>query len=349
MKHVMVMTSLLAVSEQLLGLDAFALAAAGADEESGIPSSVGDVTTTLTETIYSIWINFIERSPYIAAALFILVFTWAASGLASKGLIRVLRDSDMRNSLKELLDRFISIGIWILGVLLAAMIVFPGLTPAKALGAMGIASIAVGFAFKDIFENFFAGVLILWRFPFEKGDYIECEGITGKVEDVQVRMTTVRLTSGELIVLPNSLLFKNPVKVLTEPVKRRIILMTGVAYDEDVDQSVEVIQDAVKNCGSVDDSKKIFRPSGILGGVFGRLPVFRFLIALNAFRVPALIQFRQVLIIGQDNEFISITDLVLAIRKKETVIPIIEDDPGLIRQFKLINAGLVFFGRLKRK
>jgi small-conductance mechanosensitive channel len=163
----------------------------------------------------------------------------------------------MRDSLKELLDRFISIGIWILGILLAAMIVFPGLTPAKALGAMGIASIAVGFAFKDIFENFFAGVLILWRFPFEKGDYIECEGITGKVEDVQVRMTTVRLTSGELIVLPNSLLFKNPVKVLTEPAKRRIILMTGVAYDEDVDQSVEVIQEAVKNCGSVDDSKPI--------------------------------------------------------------------------------------------
>lgn len=53
------------------------------------------------------------------------------------------------------------IGVWVSGILVAAMIVFPGLAPSKALGAMGIASIAVGFAFKDIFENFFAGVLIL--------------------------------------------------------------------------------------------------------------------------------------------------------------------------------------------
>jgi small-conductance mechanosensitive channel len=57
--------------------------------------------------------------------------------------------------------RFVAIAVWIIGLLLAAMIVFPGLTPSKALGGMGIASVAIGFAFRDIFENFFAGVLLL--------------------------------------------------------------------------------------------------------------------------------------------------------------------------------------------
>lgn len=52
------------------------------------------------------------------------------------------------------------IAIWIVGFLMAAIIVFPGLTPSKALGTMGIVSVAIGFAFKDIFKNFIAGILI---------------------------------------------------------------------------------------------------------------------------------------------------------------------------------------------
>lgn len=55
-------------------------------------------------------------------------------------------------------------------------------------------------AFKDIFENLFAGILLLWRFPFERGDFIECEGIVGRVVDVTARMTRIRKSSGELMV-----------------------------------------------------------------------------------------------------------------------------------------------------
>ena len=165
--------------------------------------------------------------------------------------------SELRGSLKILLRRFVSIGVWILGVLLAAMIIFPGLTPSKAIGAMGIASIAVGLAFKDIFENFFAGILLLWRFPFEKGDIIECEDILGTVENVALRMTEIRLLSGELVVCPNSFLFKNPVKVLTNKDVLRSNITVGIAYSEDVEKAVKTISEAVSNCSSVEQSREI--------------------------------------------------------------------------------------------
>ncbi|MGA6927001.1 MAG: mechanosensitive ion channel family protein, partial [Desulfosarcina sp.] len=138
-----------------------------------------------------------------------------------------------------------------LGILLSAMVVFPGLTPTKALSAMGIVSIAIGFAFKDIFENFFAGILLLWRFPFENGDFVECQEVMGQVEHISVRMTQVRHPSGELVVLPNSFLFKNPVRVLTARDKRRATITAGVAYGENVGDAVDVIQRAVKECESV--------------------------------------------------------------------------------------------------
>jgi small conductance mechanosensitive channel len=97
--------------------------------------------------------SFFAHIPYFVAGLAFLLLTWVASRIASRLLAIVLKLTRMRPSLWELAGRFIVISVWVVGMLLASMIVFPGLTPAKALGAMGVASIAVGFAFKDIFEN----------------------------------------------------------------------------------------------------------------------------------------------------------------------------------------------------
>ena len=135
--------------------------------------------------------------------------------------------------------------------MLAAIVVFPGLSPAKALGGLGLLSVAVGFVFKDIFENFFAGMLMLWKYPFESGDFIESGDVMGRVEEINVRMTTIRKVSGELLLVPNSVLFQNPTQVLTDRPKRRVTIMTGVAYDEDLSAAIAVIEKAVNTCDNV--------------------------------------------------------------------------------------------------
>lgn len=140
--------------------------AIGADSSSQEGST--SVKASIKTTLMDIWATFVAHIPYFVAGLILLFLTWVASKFASRLLSQALKRTRLKYSLHELADRFTVTAVWIVGILLAAMIVFPGLTPSKALGAMGIASIAVGFAFKDIFENFFAGVSILWRFPFEK-------------------------------------------------------------------------------------------------------------------------------------------------------------------------------------
>lgn len=227
-----------------------------ANENSTVPTTLDNATQTVVESLLEIWSAFVDRIPYFIAGFVVILITWGAASLLSSMAVRMMNRSRLRDSLKILLRRFVSIGVWILGVLLAAMIIFPGLTPSKAIGAMGIASIAVGLAFKDIFENFFAGILLLWRFPFEKGDIIECEDILGTVENVALRMTEIRLLSGELIVCPNSFLFKNPVKVLTNKDVLRANITVGIAYGEDIEKAVKTISDAVNNCSSVEQSRE---------------------------------------------------------------------------------------------
>jgi small conductance mechanosensitive channel len=216
-----------------------------------IPDSAGNITLAIQNSLMQIWSDFIARLPFIVAGLLVLAATWGVALIARRVVDRMLRRVSLRSSLKELVNRFVILGIWVLGILLSAMVVFPGLTPTKALSAMGIVSIAIGFAFKDIFENFFAGVLLLWRFPFENGDVVECEDVMGQVEDISVRMTQVRHPSGELVVLPNSFLFKNPVHILTAQDKRRVTIVAGVAYGEDVEDAVGVIKKAVESCQTV--------------------------------------------------------------------------------------------------
>ncbi len=193
----------------------------------------------------------IEMLPQIVVAIVVIFATWGLNWLASYVLRRVLGRARLRQSLKELFSLVLSIFIWVLGVMIAAVIVFPGLTPASILAGLGIGSVAIGFAFKDVFENFLAGIIILFRREMRIGDHIECEGIEGQVTHIAIRESHIRQTDGQLVIVPNSILFKNPVTIRTDKDIRRVTIICGVAYDEDVDHCRSVITDAVKSCDTV--------------------------------------------------------------------------------------------------
>ncbi|MBB5210207.1 mechanosensitive ion channel family protein [Microbulbifer hydrolyticus] len=221
------------------------------------PSSFSEVVDTVMVSLTSIWEGFLGHIPFFIASVLMLVLTWGMATFAGKFARRFARKTTPKPSLQDLIVRLTRIFIWLLGLLFTAMVLFPGLTPARALGGLGLLSVAVGFAFKDIFENFFAGILILWRFPFEAGDVIKCENVEGRVEAVEVRNTTIRRTTGELVIVPNLFLFKNPCEILTDRNKRRITIIAGVAYGEDVVTAVEVINAAVGKCETVRDDEPI--------------------------------------------------------------------------------------------
>ncbi len=86
----------------------------------------------------------------------------------------------LRPSLKELSQLSVAILVWVMGLMIAAVVVFPNLTPSSIPAGLGIGSVAIGFAFKDVFENFLAGIIILSRRKMRIGDHIECEGIDAR-------------------------------------------------------------------------------------------------------------------------------------------------------------------------
>lgn len=193
----------------------------------------------------------IEILPQLFISLVILFITYAVAKLAKHIAKSVLEKTRLRKSLANLMVLFSSLTIWLIGLMISAIIAFPDLTPTKMLAGLGIGSVAIGFAFKDIFENFLAGIIILIRREMRINDFVACEGYEGTVEAILVRETHIRKTDGELVILPNSMLFKNPLTIRTDLEERRTTIICGVGYGENVDEARSVIKQAVTDCKTV--------------------------------------------------------------------------------------------------
>lgn len=212
---------------------------------------------TLRGQLQHMGTDFIAALPNIGIALFVLFVTWILARFAVRIADLIVGKTDMRSNLRELVDTAVKVAIWLTGLFTAAVVVSPDLTPASMLAGLGIGAVAIGFAFQDIFENFFAGVLIMLREKMRIGDVIECEGVSGKVEHISLHETHVRKLSGELTIVPNALLFKNPVKILTDDDLRRHEIVVGVSYDTNLDHAADVIRRAVEGVDQVLASKGV--------------------------------------------------------------------------------------------
>jgi len=221
--------------------------------------SVDSALEILSQSVGDLIDSIVRQMPQITIAVLVLIVTAILAAVARKTARGVFARARLRQSLKDLFTLLIGLGVWFVGLIVAAGIVFPGFGMGQLVATAGLVSIAVGFAFQDIFENFFAGILILWKFPFEPGDVIEieAEGIVGRVEDIEIRMTLVRLMTGELMTIPNATVYKSPVRVLTNKPTRRQTVAAGVAYGEDVGEAREVIRKAVESCETVHKDKPI--------------------------------------------------------------------------------------------
>jgi len=212
---------------------------------------------TLQKQIDSMLKGFIQHVPALTMSVVVLLVTWLVAKFAVKIADRLTRNTQMRENLKQLVETLVRLAIWVFGLMIAATISMPGLTPGSLFAGLGIGALAIGFAFQDIFENFLAGVLIMVRDRMRIGDNIECQSITGKVERITLRESHIRAPSNELTIVPNSVLFKNPVKITTDSPHRRFQIMVSVVSDHDLDQAAEAIRAAVEGLEDVEKSQAV--------------------------------------------------------------------------------------------
>lgn len=202
----------------------------------------------------------------VVGILLLSAFWWVGrkiQKLVKNRLTRTLDDALLRDFIARL-TKFILISI---GFLVFLKVVGLGDAAASLLATAGVSAFIIGFAFKDIGENFLAGVVMAFNRPFTVGDIIETNGITGTITAMSLRATLVKTFDGKDAYIPNALILKNPLKNYTLDGFLRYDFQLDLNYDADFKKATEVVFDVLKGIpGILHDTKQ---PDVTISGMDG--------------------------------------------------------------------------------
>ncbi len=188
----------------------------------------------------TLWRDFLRALPYIVFGLFILVLSAGAGWMAARGTRAFFR----KRVRAKLLLGVVAWGAGLLVFLAGAYIVLrvSGLTQLALtiVGGTGLVGLAVGIAFRDITENFLSSIFLSVQRPFESGDLIEVAGVSGFVQQLNVRTTVLMTLSGNIVQIPNALVYKSTLRNFSANPNRREDFVVGIGYDDPIDKAQEV-------------------------------------------------------------------------------------------------------------
>ena len=206
-----------------------------------------DATSSVTVMVNS----FLLRLPSIVLA-FVVFFVFFFLGKILRGVVRKIAERNKQHyNLGLVLGRLTQGVMFFIGLLIALVIAIPGFTPGQLVNVLGLSSVAFGFAFRDILQNFLAGILILLSEPFRIGDQIKVNDFEGTVKEIQTRATFIHTYDGRTVVIPNSNLFTNSVTVNTANDKRRMQYDVGIGYGDNIGQAKNILLDVLKSIPEV--------------------------------------------------------------------------------------------------
>lgn len=203
--------------------------------------------TTLVDMVN----GFIAALPDLVLALLIFVVFYYFARRTHIFVFRLTEKRQKARNLGIILGKLAQSAVIVAGLLVALAVVFPSFKPGDLIQLLGIGSIAIGFAFRDVFQNFLAGILLLLTAPFQIGDQIAVSEFEGTVEDIQTRATTLKTYDGRRIVIPNTDLFTQSVTVNTAFGKRRLTYEIVISYEDDIEEVKRIIQQGLRGIEDV--------------------------------------------------------------------------------------------------
>lgn len=199
----------------------------------------------------------------LAALLLIFFAAVRLSRLMRATMTRLVAGADMSSLIKQLMVSAAGKTVWLVALLVVLWLV--GIDLGPALAGLGIAGFVLGFALQDTLSNFAAGLMIMIYRPFDVGDFVTAGGVTGNVKDLTLVSTLIQTLDNKRIIVPNGKVWGDVINNATAEEIRRVDLVFGIHYDDDVDHAREVLESVLaENERVLDDPEPVVRV-GALG------------------------------------------------------------------------------------
>ncbi|MBN1120156.1 MAG: mechanosensitive ion channel [Anaerolineae bacterium] len=217
--------------------------------------------TPAIDKVRSMILSIIEQLPNLIVAIIVFAVFFIAASLLKRLVQRISEQTNMPPTASLVLGRLTRAVIILIGALVSLPIIYPNFTAAQVIETLGIGGVAIGFAFRDILQNFLAGILLFITQPFKIGDQIVVRDYEGTVQDIQTRATLIKMYDGRLVVIPNSDLFTQSVTVNTAFPIRRSQYDFGIGCNDDISLAKQLI---IKTIEEVDFTLKEPKPEAFV-------------------------------------------------------------------------------------
>lgn len=206
-----------------------------------------NIPEKLLSSLEENWIIFIKQIPGILIAILIV----ALGILISKKIGNLSRKVISKRSDDPIMVNFLTKGIKLLlySIFIMYALEVAGLQSIATgiLTAAGASAVIIGFAFRDIGENFISGIILSFNRPFNVNETVSIGEIFGKVKTIEFRYTKLRTFDGRDVYIPNSDVIKKPVFNYTEDGFYRFDFLVGIAYENNIGEAEKLIKQVVKN------------------------------------------------------------------------------------------------------
>lgn len=190
--------------------------------------------------LMALWRDFIRALPLILFGLMILAVSAVVSMGATRGTRSMLHSRIPSRLLRNVVARTVGVLTFLIGAYIVLRL--SGLTQLALtlVGGTGLLGLVIGIAFRDITENFLASIFLSMQRPFNTGDLVEIDGITGYVQQLNVRTTVLMTLNGNLVQIPNSTVYKSNLRNFTTNCNRREEFSIGIGYDDSINDAQEI-------------------------------------------------------------------------------------------------------------
>ena len=209
-------------------------------DETNIPD-LGFDWNQLLEMAQSKGIDFAVN---LAIALAIFYVGKFAISLVVRGIRKVMRRQEVEKTLETFVCNLVRMVLLV--IVIIAAIGQLGIETTSFIAIFGAAGLAVGLALQGSLSNFAAGVLIVLFRPYKVGDFVEAAGIAGVVEQVQILTTVLKTGDNKQIIVPNGQIMDSIITNYSANDTRRVDMVVGVSYDDDLDKVRSTIAELVK-------------------------------------------------------------------------------------------------------
>lgn len=204
------------------------------------------------------WLDtLLSMLPEMVMALLVLIIFFFIGKIVRKACHKILSRATMNKTVIDLLETIAGIFVVGIGVFIALGVLDLDGAVTSLLAGAGIVGLALGFAFQDIASNFISGIILTIRHPFGIGDIIETKDIYGTVRKLNLRNTILETPQGQIVYIPNKIVFENPLTNYTAEGQRRIDLACGVSYGDDLKKARKLAIEAIEELDGYNSDRDI--------------------------------------------------------------------------------------------